>query len=129
MNPTTHYKLCASLAVGLAAACAGNAARSNAMLPALSQAWASIRVQVMREHDAAPNPAVKVAIADADRAIVAGDLVAFLSVDWALLDVTAEADVQRRLLAGTIGPLTAESLRGRLTEFAESRTLYTRRTP
>ena len=108
-------------------ACAGGAARTNSLLPALSQAWASIRVQCMREHDAAPNPAVKVAIADADGAIVRGDIVAFLSVDWKLLDATAEADIKRRLLDATIGPLTAESLRGRLAEFAESRALYTQR--
>ena len=122
---------CMVLAPSLAfIACAGTSARMNVMLPAISQSWAHIRVQCMREADAAgAHDAARPIVAAADAAVASGDVVAIVAVDWPVLDALAEGDVVRRLASQAIGPITAESLRGRLAEFIEARALYTRRIP
>lgn len=111
-------------------ACAGTSARTNVMLPAIGQSWSHIRVQCMREADAAGlHTSARPVVADADAAVATGDVVAMASVDWPVLDALAEGDVVRRLASQAIGPITAESLRARLAEFIEARALYIRRIP
>jgi hypothetical protein len=109
----------------LAIACAGTAARQRSMLPALAETWTNgIRAQVVREAAAAGSSVAEIAVADA--AFPTGDPVRIGSVDWALLDSYAAADIERQLAAQAIGPMVAESLRGRLADFIASRRLYLR---
>lgn len=110
----------------IAMACAGMAARSGMLAPAMAQAWGGIRVQVVRELGLEPNAAGSIALADADVALAAADPVKVAAVEWPLLDELTEADVARRLAAQAIGPITAESLRGRLADFVDARAIYTR---
>ncbi|MBL8756326.1 MAG: hypothetical protein JNK15_23735 [Planctomycetes bacterium] len=113
----------------LLAACAGTAARQQVLLPAIAGAWSDVRLQVVRELLQVPNTEATAAVAAADRAIASGDAVQVATVPWPLIEQTALADVDRRLAADQIGPLVAESLRGRITDLRESIALYIRRIP
>jgi hypothetical protein len=105
----------------LLAACAGTAARQNTLLPALSNAWAHIRLQVLREAPALANDVLA-----ADQALAGADPVTIASVQWTVLETAAAADTEKRLAAQAIGPLVAESLRGRLVDFTQARKIYLR---
>lgn len=109
--------------------CAGSIARHEVLLPAMVGAWTNIRVQVERELQRAPDPGATAAVAAADEALRIGDPVAIAAVRWDVLDMLAVRDIDRRVAALEIGPGVAESLRGRLAEFAESRAQYLRRGP
>lgn len=114
------------LAVFLASACAGSAARSEALLPAMRQAWQGIRECVVRELAAAPDANGAAALVGADTALRLDDPVGLAAVDWRILDELASSDVARRLAAGQISQGVAESLAERLARFAEARATYTR---
>jgi hypothetical protein len=115
-----------NLLFALLAACAGTAARQQTLLPAIASTWAHIRVQVVREAAAADYVGIEAALAAADKALEIRDPVTIAAVNWGLLEVAAAADTERRLTAGEIGPLVAESLRGRLADFTHARNLYLR---
>ncbi len=122
-----HRLIFLSLLV-FATACAGSAARQHVLIPSMRTSWESIRVAVLREAAAQQHATGAASVAAADEALAAGDPVKIASVDWPVLDLLAEADTARRVVAGAIGPGVAESLRGRLADFAESRALYLTRT-
>lgn len=105
----------------LLAACLGTAARQNTLLPALANAWAHIKLQVLREEPNLANDVLK-----ADQALASGDPVTIAGVQWSVLETAAAADTEKRLLAQLIGPLVAESLRGRLADFTAARKIYLR---
>ncbi len=111
-------------------ACAGTLARSNALLPAMRDAWASMRTQAEREAQASERTELAAPqIAKADEGLAADDVVKIGAVDWALLDELVDMDITRRLGKGELGPIPAGSLRERLRLFVESRNLYLRRQP
>lgn len=109
------------------AACAGTAARQDVLLPAMSAAWASIKVQVQREASHIDSMQAAEAVAAADAAFATADPVKFAAVNWGVLDALALADIDRRLDAQQIGVQVAQSLRGRVVDFAAARGLYLRR--
>lgn len=120
-------KLIAGLLL-LLAACAGTLARSNALLPAMRDAWASMRTQVEREAQASGQVELAAPqVAKADEGLAADDAVKIGAVDWALLDELVDRDITRRLGVGELGPIPAGSLREQLRRFVESRDLYLRR--
>lgn len=121
-----HFAPLALVAITIFAACAGSAARQNVMLPALASTWASIRVQVEREAATTGNTAAAPVVQAANLALESGDPVKIASVNWTLLEELALADIDRRVAAREVGPLVAESLRGRIQDFAASRRLYLR---
>lgn len=124
------HKLAALVAMSLFAACAGTAARQNVLLPALADTWANgIRVQVVREAAQADYSGAAVAVVAADAALAAGDPPKVAAVNWAILELVAAADIERMLATGQIGPIVAESLRGRLVDFTAARRLYLRQNP
>lgn len=112
----------------LLAACAGNVARQEVLLPAIVSSWQSVKVQVERELRAAPDVAGDAAVVSADDALAKGDPVAIAAAPWPLLEQLALADITRREGAAEIGPGVAKILRARLADMAESRSLYLRRT-
>lgn len=112
----------------LLVACAGQAARTNAQLPAIQSAWSNLREAVVRQVAAEPDAVTEAALVRADQAVTAGNPVQMLAVDWQLLSRSVELDLARQLASGQIGPLGAESRRGLLAEFIDSIQLYTRTT-
>ena len=114
----------ASLALFLIAACAGTTARTEALLPAMRQAWVGIRPAVERHITSIDDLTYNQALAAADAALASGEPVSFASVAWQLIDESHEADVARRVKAGEIGPGVAESLRERLAQFADARATF-----
>lgn len=122
-----HLNRLALVAISLiVVACAGTAARQNVLLPALASTWASIRVQIERQASFQDDTQAPKVAAAASAALTSGDPVAIAAVNWTLLEDLALADIDRRIAAREIGPLVAESLRGRLVDFAASRRLYLR---
>lgn len=108
------------------AACIGNAARQEALLPAIQKTWLSVREQVIRELGVVSNPSAAGAVVAADTALKAGVPVEVASVDWAVIKATAYDDISRRAGAGKLGPNSAASLRGQVDELMKSIADYTR---
>lgn len=108
--------------------CTATAARNTVTLPAMQQAWASIKTQALREieTDANTAPAGRTAVAVADAAITSGVAAQINAADWPLIYAAVDRDIQRRQDAGLIGQGFAESLREELRLFTESRAAYTR---
>lgn len=106
----------------LLAACAGTSTRQNLQLPALVGVWAKIAPSVMRA-----DPSLGAAAQQATEALGLGDPLRIAAVPWQALLGAAGDDIERRLEAKEIGPLVAESLRGRLNDFSSSIDLYLRK--
>ncbi len=122
--------MAATAAFMLPTACAGTLARSNALLPAMRDAWASMRVQAIREARETNSAGVaNPQIGAADEGLATDNSTQIAAVNWTLLDGLVEGDITRRLNAGELGPAPAESLRERLRRFVESRNTYLRRAP
>ena len=121
MRTSTRLGLLAAL---LIAACAGTTARTEVLLPAMRQAWVGIRPAVDRHITSIDDLAHNQALMAADSALQTGEPVSFAGVAWQLIDESHEADVARRLASGEIGPGVAESLRERLTQFANARDTF-----
>ena len=127
MNRQSLYGAFAALLLAWLVACSGTAARNTVLLPAMQNAWSAIRVCVLREVAANPTlVAVEGEVYEADAAIASGNPLLFNTVDWPLIHSTADADTERRLQAGLIGPGTAGSLREELRLFIISRNTFTR---
>jgi len=112
------------LAALLIAACAGTTARTEVLLPAMQQAWAGIRPAVARYIATIDDQVHNAALAAADASMQSGNPVDVAGVSWQLLDDAHESDVAKRLAAGEIGPGVADSLRERLTQFADARATF-----
>lgn len=110
-----------SILLTLLAACAGTATRQNIQLPALAGVWAHIAPSVARA-----DPSKEAELASAKQALELGDPVKIASVAWGPLLAAAGDDIERRLEAKEIGPLVAESLRGRLNDFTTNLALFLR---
>lgn len=106
--------------------CAGQAARDNATLPAMREAWKAIRVEANREAVAKNDGISATELTKADAAMASGDVPAILAVNWPLLTSLAETDIVRRVVAHEIGEGAAASLREELRLFSVSRNTYTR---
>jgi hypothetical protein len=109
------------------AACAGATARTEALLPAMREAWPPIREGAAREIVASGQVEAGPSLAAADEAITTGDPVKVAAAPWAVVDSLAAADIDRREPA--LGPNSATSLRERLRQFQAARASYTRRQP
>ena len=110
----------ALLALLAASACAGVAARDEALLPAMRLAWPPIAELVERgtanRIDGAQVP-VLAAAREMTAALDSGDRERVAAVDWPILRFAAAEGIKRRIEAGEIGPGVAESLAERILQF------------
>jgi hypothetical protein len=113
----------------LAAACLGTAARETATLPALQNAWQSLREQCAREVVASGEVAAAGDIMAADDALASGDATRIAAVNWTRLEALAEGDVTRRAAAGDLSPGAAGLLSQRVSLFREARIAFVTVTP
>lgn len=113
----------------LVACCTGTAAREQLLLPAIAGSWGKVRPMVERELERTPDAEAAAALVDVDAAVKVGPPSRLAAVQWPRLEQLAEADIDRRLAAGEIGPGVAKSLRGLLADLAESRAVYLRQKP
>ena len=101
----------------LAIACAGKAARQNVLIPTMRNAWGGIVDNI----DAGAPSGVELAARDErGAALRAGDIERIVGAGWAGLKVAALRGIDAMLVAGTIGPGVAESLRERVRMFGEA---------
>lgn len=115
----------AAAAAGLVA-CAGQAARDRAQLPAISQTWSSVRIEIARQLQRSPDPGGMQQLLAADDAIAEGSATKIAVVSWKQLEQLADQDTDARVAAGEIGPLVGEALRARAAELVQSVNQYLR---
>lgn len=117
-NRTTKWALVALFAflASCGGGCAGSAARTNVLLPAMQKAWTGIREQAVRSAGSETE-----AIRHADAAVATPTPASWAIVDWPAIDALVTSDIDTRLQFGQIGPTVAKILRDRLTEFQKAR--------
>lgn len=110
----------AGAAALFATSCAGGAARDNALMPAIQQAWPGVKADLDRGFLVQPGTVDQTAEARLDFAIRAGDRAAVNLNDWIIVQPMAGVGIADRLAKGEIGPNGWNSLRERLRLFDQS---------
>lgn len=113
------------LLLGAVLACAGVAARDEALLPAMRLAWPGISMDIEQGIEAASPPPESVAYIRAEtlrmtEALADGNRAAVFAADWPNLRLVAEAGIDDREARGLIGPGVAASLRERVAVFSDA---------
>lgn len=111
------------------ASCTAPAVRQKVLLPSMASAWQHVRVLAEREAKATADNVGELAVAAADDAMASEDPMKIGAAPWQKVDALVEGDIKRRTAANEIGPLVAEELRERQTQFARARASYVKRSP
>lgn len=121
-----HAQYLAAFAVIIFSACAGTAARSDALWPVIDAKWPVVRDQARA---AADEPAEVQVVDAADAAIRAGTPIAVVAVNWTAVRSLAVEHLAARAAAGEIGPGVLDSLMERVTQFDAAIASYTAKVP
>lgn len=120
----------AFLAILFSTSCAGTAARSNALMPAIQQAWPGVKQDVDNGVAAVADQlddATKQSIADSegrlDAGIKSGDRSKVSRDDWGNIRMFVGVGLGDQVSKGLLGPDVAESLMERTRQFDAAVTL------